>query len=95
MKVYIVYSCYSESYENPSIFFEACATEAKAKEIFQGYIDNVKEQSMNSYEERYDEDEKSYEDAYSIDEGDRTFECIERNGDQSWEVYILEQDLLV
>ena len=31
MKVYIVYSCYSESFEDPSIFFEACATIQKAR----------------------------------------------------------------
>ena len=57
MKVYIVYSCYSESFEDPSIFFEACATIQKAREIFEGFTNNATEQAKNCFESLYDEEE--------------------------------------
>lgn len=94
MKVFIVYSCYSESYQDPSIFFEACGTIEKAEEIFKGFKANI----INQAEDRYDEmedDENTFEDIFSVEEGNRTFEVREIDGDKSWEAYITEQELLV
>ena len=94
MKVYIVYSCYSESFEDPSIFFEACATIQKAREIFEGFTNNATEQAKNCFESLYYEEETSFEKEYDIEESDTTYVCRETNGDKAWEVYIVEQELL-
>lgn len=92
MKVYIVYSCYSDSYQEPSIFFEVCATEEKAQEIFNGYVSNIKLQSRESFTYRYEE--STFEEKYDIEEKERVFKCKEIDEDQSWEAYIIEQELL-
>lgn len=95
MKVFIVYSCYSESFDKPSIYFEACGTLEKAEEIFRGYKENIIKQARDRYEEMEYGDEKTFEDVYSVEDGNRIFECIEMDGDKSWESYIVEQELLV
>lgn len=96
MKVYIVYSCYSEAYDDPSIEFEACATIQKAKEVFNNYKEKAIEQAKNNFVLLNDEfDEENFNAEFDIDEGDRIFECRETNGDKAWEAYIVEQDLLV
>lgn len=94
MKVFVVYSCYSESYEDPSIYFEVCGTIEKAQEIFEGYKTNILKQIQDRYEEMEYED-KTLEDVYSIDDGNRIFEVREMDGDKAWESYIVEQELLV
>lgn len=96
MKVYVVYSCYHESYEDPSIFFEVCGTIEKAQEIFNGYKENIVKQAKDLYDAFYEDDEEcKFEDKYSIDEGTRTFDCREMDGDKAWESYIVEQEVLV
>ena len=94
MKVFVVYSCYSESYDKPSVFFEVCGTIEKAQEIFKGFKTNMLNQAKDRYDEMED-DENTFEDIFSVEEGDRTFEIIETDGDKSWEAYIVEQELLV
>lgn len=95
MKVFVVYSCYSESYEDPSIYFEVCGTIEKAQEIFEGYKTNILKQAKDCYDSYYDGEEQSFEDIYPVDEGTNTFEVREMDGDKAWESYIVEQELLV
>lgn len=93
MKVYVVYSCYSESYSDPSIFFEVCGTKAKAKEIFNGFIENINKQAADIYcDMGYEE---GFDSIFSTEESDNTFECRELDGDKAWEAYIVEQEILV
>lgn len=95
MKVYIVYSCYSEAYSDPSIYFEACGSLDKAKEVFNGYKANSIQQAKDHYFFLNDEfDEENFNVEFDIEEEERTFECREVNGNKCWEAYIIEQDLL-